>query len=205
MKIANVAQSACIATGISDLSAPTIVRAEREARREREGAVVRHMSGFKAKPGVVGNGRLLRFLLTVELPNGPRSRSSKFSLEPTEVSFLNSLSWELHKVPSHAACTFIDRPVRNHSEYTSIRIGPSPNRRPWAENEKWSQGRPDDSIEEDPAHASTVSSSLQSLSYLSSLPRRRVRTRAIARLMSRLCFRSDGAGEIHPFEPSIQP
>ena len=55
MKIANVTHSACIATGISDLSAPTIDRAEREARGEGEGGVVRHKSGFKAKPGVVGN------------------------------------------------------------------------------------------------------------------------------------------------------
>jgi len=47
MKIANVTHSACIATGISDLSAPTMYRAEREARREKRGGVVRHKSGFK--------------------------------------------------------------------------------------------------------------------------------------------------------------
>ena len=57
MKIANVTHSARIATGISDLSAPAIDRAEREVGREREGVVVRHKSGFKATPGAVGNGR----------------------------------------------------------------------------------------------------------------------------------------------------
>lgn len=142
--------------------------------------------------------------MAVELPKTPPEAELFQSLPGAGRSFLLELPWELHPAQPQAACTFIDTLMRNQSEWTSIRMGPSfplTNRCPWAENEKWSEGRPDDWIEEDPAR-SLHHSNLSPTSSPSS-PRWRVWTRVIARLASRPRFRSDGADKIHPFEPRI--